>query len=93
MSPEPDEPPDPDEDPNLRAVVLTVSYGALDFLMPADAESDVTAGLPLSPVKPAPRSEERSVEIDLDESSASLASARALLKKPVKRPGSIPPPA
>lgn len=38
--------PDPDEDPNLRAVVLTVSYGSFDFFMPADAESDVT--LPLS---------------------------------------------
>jgi competence protein ComEC len=44
-------PPDPDEDPNLRAVVLTVSYGALDFLMPADAESEVTAALTLPPVE------------------------------------------
>jgi competence protein ComEC len=43
--------PDPDEDPNLRAVVLTVSYGSLDFLMPADAESDVTAPLVLPPVE------------------------------------------
>jgi competence protein ComEC len=43
--------PDPDEDPNLRAVVLTVSYGAIDFLMPADAESDVTSTLALPPVE------------------------------------------
>jgi competence protein ComEC len=43
--------PDPDEDPNLRAVVLTVSYGSLDFLMPADAESEVTSPLSLPRVE------------------------------------------
>ncbi len=43
--------PAPDEDPNLRAVVLTVSYGTLDFLMTADAESEVTSSLPLTPVE------------------------------------------
>ena len=48
-------------------------------------------GLPLSPAKVAPRSEDRSVEIDLDETSAAVAGARALAKKPFKRPGSIPP--
>ncbi len=35
------------EDPNLRAIVLLVSYGAVDLLLTADAESDVT--LPLDP--------------------------------------------
>ena len=34
-------------DPNLRAVVLRVSYRGLDVLLPADAESEVTA--PLAP--------------------------------------------
>jgi competence protein ComEC len=34
-------------DPNLRAIVLLVSYRGLDFFMPADAESDVTARLRL----------------------------------------------
>jgi competence protein ComEC len=43
--------PDPDEDPNLRAVVLTVSYGTFDCFMPADAESDVTLPLALPPVE------------------------------------------
>jgi competence protein ComEC len=43
--------PDPDEDPNLRAVVLTVSYGRFDFFMPADAESDVTLPLQLPSVE------------------------------------------
>jgi competence protein ComEC len=43
--------PDPDEDPNQHAAVLTVSHGSLDFFMPADAESDVTGGLPLRPVE------------------------------------------
>jgi competence protein ComEC len=43
--------PDPDEDPNLRAVVLAVSYGTLDFFMPADAESDVTSALALPAVE------------------------------------------
>jgi competence protein ComEC len=43
-------PPDPglpSEDPNLNAVVLVVSYGETDVLLPADAESEVTARLPL----------------------------------------------
>jgi competence protein ComEC len=43
--------PDPDEDPNLRAVVLIVSYGTFDFFMPADAESDVTLPLALPAVE------------------------------------------
>jgi competence protein ComEC len=51
LSPPHESVPDPDEDPNLRAVVLTVSYGALDFFMPADAESDVTSALSLPPVE------------------------------------------
>ena len=36
------------EDPNANAVVLTASYGATDVFLPADAESDVTARLPLA---------------------------------------------
>jgi competence protein ComEC len=39
--------PRPGDDPNARAVVLHVSYRALDVLLPADAESDATAGLAL----------------------------------------------
>jgi competence protein ComEC len=37
----------PGEDPNLRAIVLVVSYGQVDVLLTADAESPVT--LPLDP--------------------------------------------
>jgi competence protein ComEC len=51
LSPAADRKPDPEEDPNVHAAVLTVSYGSLGFFMPADAESDVTAGLPLQPVE------------------------------------------
>jgi competence protein ComEC len=43
-------PPDPglpSEDPNLNAVVLSASFGEADVLLPADAESDVTARLSL----------------------------------------------
>jgi competence protein ComEC len=43
-------PPDPglpSEDPNLNAVVLAASFGEADVFLPADAESDVTARLPL----------------------------------------------
>jgi competence protein ComEC len=39
------------ENPNLNAVVLLVSYGETDVLLPADAESDVTARLPLGEVE------------------------------------------
>lgn len=39
--------PRPGDDPNARAAVLHVSYRTLDVLLPADAESDVTAALPL----------------------------------------------
>jgi competence protein ComEC len=41
----------PRGDPNLRAIVLLVSYRGLDFLMTADAESDVTSSLRLRPVE------------------------------------------
>jgi len=47
-------PPDPglpSEDPNLNAVVLVASYGEIDVFLPADAESDVTARLPLRGVE------------------------------------------
>jgi competence protein ComEC len=43
-------PPDPGlphEDPNLNAVVLVASYGETEVFLPADAESEVTARLPL----------------------------------------------
>jgi competence protein ComEC len=43
----PDESGPPDQDPNQHAIVLLVSYGEVDALLTADAESDVT--LPLAP--------------------------------------------
>ncbi len=43
----PDGPGYPGEDPNQRAIVLVVTYGRVDVLLTADAESDVT--LPLNP--------------------------------------------
>jgi competence protein ComEC len=39
------------EDPNLNAVVLAATYGRIDVLLPADAETDVTGRLPLGPVE------------------------------------------
>ena len=39
------------EDPNLNAVVLLASYGETDVLLPADAESEVTARLGLPAVE------------------------------------------
>jgi competence protein ComEC len=41
----------PAADINDRALVLLVSYGALDAFLPADAESNVTATLPLRAVE------------------------------------------
>ena len=38
------------QDPNQRAIVARVRDGALTALLPADAESNVTAALDLSPV-------------------------------------------
>jgi competence protein ComEC len=43
----PDGPGEPGEDPNLRATVIVASYGQVDVLLTADAESEVT--LPLNP--------------------------------------------
>jgi competence protein ComEC len=43
----PDGPGTADEDPNLRAIVILASYGRVDALLTADAESPVT--LPLNP--------------------------------------------
>ncbi len=40
-----------DGDPNARAVVALASVGSFDVLLPADAESDVTAGLELPRVE------------------------------------------
>jgi competence protein ComEC len=39
------------QDANLGAVVLLASFGETDVLLPADAETDVTAGLPLGEVE------------------------------------------
>ena len=47
----PSDPGLPSEDPNLNATVLVASYGELDVFLPADAESDVTARLPLRSVE------------------------------------------
>jgi competence protein ComEC len=41
----------PEGDPNLRALVAHVQVGDFDLLLPADAESDVTATLPLPEVE------------------------------------------
>jgi competence protein ComEC len=41
----------PSEDPNQNAIVLVASYGATDVYLSADAESDVTARLPLPDVE------------------------------------------
>ena len=47
----PADPGTPLEDPNLNAVVLVGTYGATDVFLPADAESEVTARLPLHEVE------------------------------------------
>jgi competence protein ComEC len=47
-------PPDPgtaSENPNSNAAVLVASYGETDVFLPADAESDVTARLPVGSVE------------------------------------------
>jgi competence protein ComEC len=41
----------PSENPNLNAIVLVASYGEMDIFLPADAESEVTARLPLRAVE------------------------------------------
>jgi competence protein ComEC len=47
----PDDEGTPTEDPNLNALVLVASFGETDVLLPADAESDVTARLSLPEVE------------------------------------------
>ena len=47
----PDGPGTPGDDPNNHAVVLLASYGQIDALLTADAESDVTGRLQLPPVE------------------------------------------
>ena len=42
---------EPGEDPNQRSVVALASYGAIDTLLTADAESDVTTSLALPDVE------------------------------------------
>ncbi|MDQ3671338.1 MAG: ComEC/Rec2 family competence protein, partial [Actinomycetota bacterium] len=63
-------PPDaglPSEDPNLNATVLSASYGETDVLLPADAESDVTARLRLGAVEVLKVAHHGSVDPGLDE--------------------------
>ncbi len=47
----PDGPGSPGEDPNEHAVVVLASYGSVDALLTADAETDVTGRLRLPPVE------------------------------------------
>jgi competence protein ComEC len=47
----PEEGASPSDDPNDHATVLLASYGAVDALLPADAESNVTGRLGLTPVE------------------------------------------
>ncbi len=47
----PDDPGLASENPNLNAAVIVASYGELDVFLPADAESEVTARLPLRAVE------------------------------------------
>jgi competence protein ComEC len=47
----PDGPGSPGDDPNQHAVVILASYGRVDALFTADAESDVTAALHIPPVE------------------------------------------
>ena len=47
----PPDPGNPHEDPNQNAVVLIASFGETDVFLSADAESDVTARLPLRAVE------------------------------------------
>ncbi len=57
----------PHEDPNLNASVLVASYGELDVFLPADAESDVTASLPLGAVEVLKVAHHGSADPGLDE--------------------------
>ena len=41
----------PSENPNFNAVVIVASYGETDVFLPADAESEITARLPLPAVE------------------------------------------
>jgi competence protein ComEC len=68
-------PPDagrPFEDPNLNALVLLASFGEVDVLLPADAESDVTGRLPLPPVEVLKVAHHGSADPGLDEELAEL---------------------
>ncbi len=47
----PDEVASPADDPNDHATVLLASYGSVDALLPADAESNVTSRLRIPPVE------------------------------------------
>ena len=47
----PDGPGSPGDDPNNHAIVVLASYGEVDVLMTADAESDVTGGVRAPPVE------------------------------------------
>jgi len=60
------------ENPNLNAVVLVASYGETDVLLPADAESDVTARLPLSEIEVLKVAHHGSEDPGLDEELSTL---------------------
>jgi competence protein ComEC len=47
----PDGPGPPGDDPNNHAIVLLASYGDIDALLTADAETDVTGALHVPPVE------------------------------------------
>ena len=47
----PDDPGPPGDDPNRHATVILASWGEMDVLLTADAESDVTGSLPLRAVE------------------------------------------
>ncbi len=63
----PPDPGRPSEDPNLNATVLSASYGETDVLLPADAESDVTARLGLRGFEVLKVAHHGSVDPGLDE--------------------------
>ena len=54
-------------DPNDSAIVLLASYGETDVLLPADAESNVTARLPLEAVEVLKVAHHGSADEGLDE--------------------------
>jgi competence protein ComEC len=68
----PDGPGAPGEDPNQHAIVLLASYGVVDALLTADAESDVTLPLDLPSVEVLKVAHHGSVDTGLGELLARL---------------------